>query len=90
MWRPGSPTFKRWDARELTAENRLAVYVPRGVAHGFQTLADDSEVLYLISDPYEPALARGVRWNDPAFGIQWPLPVGMISARDEEYGDFDR
>lgn len=86
--RPGSPTFKRWEARELTAENRLAVYVPRGVAHGFQALVDDTDVLYFISDPYVPALARGVRWNDPAFDIEWPLPVSLISTRDETYEDF--
>jgi dTDP-4-dehydrorhamnose 3,5-epimerase len=86
--RPGSPTFKRWLARELSAENRRAVYAPAGVAHGFQTLTDDAEVLYLISEEYDPALARGVRWDDPAFGIRWPLPASTISARDRGYPDF--
>ena len=86
--RPGSPTYKRWDARELTADNRLSLYVPEGVAHGFQTLNDATEVLYLISQPYDAALARGVRWNDPAFGIEWPLPVGTMSERDRGYPDF--
>ncbi len=88
--RPASPTFKRWMARELTAANRLALYVPKGVAHGFQTLTDDAEVLYLIDGKYDPALARGVRWNDPAFGIEWPLPVSLMAERDRTYPDFDR
>jgi dTDP-4-dehydrorhamnose 3,5-epimerase len=86
--RPASPTYKQWDARELTADNRLSLYVPEGVAHGFQTLTDASEVLYLISQPYDAALARGVRWDDPAFAIEWPLPIGTISARDRAYPDF--
>jgi dTDP-4-dehydrorhamnose 3,5-epimerase len=88
--RPESPTFKRWVARELTADNRLAFYIPKGVAHGFQALTDDVEVLYLIDAPYDPALARGVRWNDPAFGIEWPLPPGVMSERDRTYPDFER
>jgi dTDP-4-dehydrorhamnose 3,5-epimerase len=86
--RPGSPTFRRWIAQELTPENRVAMYVPEGVAHGLQTLADDSEVLYMISQPYDAALARGVRWNDPAFGIDWPLPPAVMSERDRTYPDF--
>lgn len=88
--RPQSPTFRRWIARELTAENRLALYVPEGVAHGFQTLTNDTEVLYLIAQSYDPDLARGIRWNDPGFGIQWPLPPGLISERDRSYPDFTR
>jgi len=86
--RPDSPTYKRWEARELTADNRLSCYVPEGVAHGFQTLTDGAEVLYLISQPYDPDLARGVRWDDPAFAIEWPLPTRTISARDRGYPDF--
>ena len=86
--RPDSPTYTRWIARELTAENRLAFYVPKGVAHGFQTLTDDAEVLYLIGEQYDPALARGVRWDDPAFAIDWPLPAGTMSHRDRSYPDF--
>jgi dTDP-4-dehydrorhamnose 3,5-epimerase len=86
--RPHSPTFKRWVARELSAENRLAFYVPKGCAHGFQTLTDDAEVLYLISEPYDPTLGRGVRWNDPAFAISWPLPASVMSDRDQAYPDF--
>jgi dTDP-4-dehydrorhamnose 3,5-epimerase len=86
--RRGTPGFGRWHAVELSAQNRCALYVPEGCAHGFQTLLDDSEVSYSISTPFVAAAARGVRWNDPAFGIIWPLPVGMISARDRELADF--
>ena len=86
--RPASATFMRWMGAELTADNRRALYVPPGVAHGFQTLTDDTEVLYLIDCPFEPALARGVRWNDPAFGVQWPLPPAVLSERDRSYPDF--
>ncbi|HXG70645.1 MAG TPA: dTDP-4-dehydrorhamnose 3,5-epimerase family protein [Gemmatimonadaceae bacterium] len=88
--RPRSPTYTRWIARELTADNRLALYVPAGVAHGYQTLSDDAELLYLISAPYVAELARGVRWNDPAFSIVWPLPAGVMSERDQRYADFQR
>ena len=86
--RPSSPSFRRWFARELRPETGLALYVPEGVAHGFQTLSDDAEVLYMISEAYEPSLARGVRWNDPAFGIEWPAPPTVISERDRAYPDF--
>lgn len=86
--RPASPTFTRWIGQELTADNRLALYVPPGVAHGFQTLADDTDVLYLISGLHDPALARGVRWDDPAFRITWPRPATVISERDRTYSDF--
>jgi dTDP-4-dehydrorhamnose 3,5-epimerase len=75
-------------AVELTAENRLALYVPPQCAHGFLTLTGASEVLYLISEPYDAALARGVRWNDPAFAIQWPFLPVVISARDATFPDF--
>jgi dTDP-4-dehydrorhamnose 3,5-epimerase len=84
----GSPTFKRWTAVTLTASNRNAVYVPEGCAHGFVTLEDDTEVFYQISEFYHPDLARGVRWNDPAFGIVWPTTVELISDRDKTYPDF--
>ncbi len=86
--RAGSPTFKEWLAVELTAANRRMLYVPEGFAHGFQTLADDSEVFYQMSEFYVPEAARGVRWNDPAFGIRWPLPVTAISERDRSFEDF--
>ncbi len=76
--RPNSPTFCKWFAAELTADNGRALYIPEGCAHGFQTLADDTEVLYQIAGEYHPASGRGVRWNDAAFGIQWPLPEEAI------------
>lgn len=86
--RPCSLTFKRWVAAELTAENHRMVYVPEGFAHGFQTLEDDTEVFYQISEFYHPESARGVRWDDPAFGIKWPIKELVISARDQQYSDF--
>jgi len=86
--RPLSPTFKQWLAVELTAENRKMLYIPEGLAHGFQTLEDHTEVLYQMSEFYHPECARGVRWNDPAFGIDWPLNVQIISIRDQQYPDF--
>lgn len=87
--RPGSPTFKQWAAVELTADNGRALYLPEGCAHGFQTLADDTEVFYQISAPWRPESARGVRWNDPVFGIRWPLAdAAVMSARDAGWPDF--
>lgn len=88
--RPGSATRSRYFGAVLTADNHGALYVPEGFAHGFLTLADDSEVLYQMSEFYRPEAARGVRWNDPAFGVAWPdFPV-VISDRDASYPDFDR
>jgi dTDP-4-dehydrorhamnose 3,5-epimerase len=90
--RPESPTYLRWAGVELSADDGRALYVPHGCAHGFQTLVDAAEVLYQISTPYVPAAARGVRWDDPAFGIDWPAPPAggrTMSARDAEYPDFD-
>ena len=86
--RPDSPTFKRHFSVELSAVNRLALYVPRGFAHGFQTLEDDTQVLYEISEFYSPSHARGVRWNDPAFGISWPVEDPILLDRDRDYPDF--
>ena len=80
--RPDSPSFKRWHGIELSAANRRALYVPEGFAQGFQTLADDSEVLYLMSQFYRPDSARGLRWDDPAFGIAWPIANPQLSERD--------
>lgn len=88
--RPQSATFCGWRSFELTAENGRQLYIPKGFAHGFQTLTSDAEVGYLISEPYTPAAASGVRYNDPAFGIEWPLPVAAISARDLDWPDFRR
>ena len=86
--RADSFTFKQWVAAELTAGNRKMLYVPEGFAHGFLTLTDDTEVLYQMSTFYEPASARGLRWDDPAIGITWPLAVSAISARDQQYAPF--
>lgn len=86
--RQDSPTYLAWDAAELTRENGRALYVPTGCGHGFQTLADETQILYLISEFYAPDAARGVRYNDPAFAIAWPLPVTCISERDRFWPDF--
>lgn len=87
--RPSSATFLQWYAAELSAENRKAMYVPEGFAHGFQTLQDDSEVFYQMSEFYAPEYAGGMRWNDPQFNIIWPLTVSAISPRDQAYPDCD-
>ncbi|HEX4336094.1 MAG TPA: dTDP-4-dehydrorhamnose 3,5-epimerase [Polyangiaceae bacterium] len=86
--RPASKTFRKWTSVELTERNGRMLYVPAGVAHGFQTLADDTVVDYKISAPYAPDHARGVRWNDPAFGIEWPSEQPLISERDRSYPDY--
>ena len=88
--RRDSPAHARWYAVELSSERRNAVYVPRGVAHGFQTLADRSELLYMIDRGYDGDAARGVRWDDPAFAIEWPAPPGarIISERDRGFADY--
>lgn len=86
--RPHSPTYARWFGIVLSAENRTSLYVPEGFAHGFLTLQDDVEVFYQISEFYSAEHARGFRWNDPHFGIEWPLPIEVISERDRTYADF--
>ena len=86
--RPASPTYCRWEAFELTAENRRHLYIPKGFAHGFQSLCDDVEVGYLISEFYAPGAATGVRYDDPVFGIAWPHPPAAISAKDQSWPDF--
>lgn len=86
--RPGSPTFRNWVASVLTSENRRALYIPEGCAHGFQTLEDNTELFYQMSEFYKEGLGRGVRWDDPAFGIDWPLEVHAISERDQTYPAF--
>jgi dTDP-4-dehydrorhamnose 3,5-epimerase len=83
--RAGSPTHGKWCAEVLSADDRRALYVPRGCAHGFITTVDRSEVSYAISEFHHAAAARGVRWDDPAFGIAWPLAPQRISARDAAY-----
>lgn len=86
--RPDSPTYCQWESLELSEENRYTVYLPKGVAHGFQTLTDYTTVFYQMSEYYHPGAGRGVRWDDPAFQIQWPLPVRSISQKDQTYPDF--
>lgn len=86
--RRDSPTFKRWGSVELTASNRKMMFAPEGCAHGFQTLEDDSEVLYQMSGFYRPDAARGCRWDDPIFGIEWPPGPRIISDRDRAFPDF--
>ena len=86
--RPDSSTFKQWIGVELTRENHQMLYVPEGFAHGFQTLEDCTEGLYQISEFHHPEWARGVRWNDPTFGIFWPVNVEIISVGDQQYPDF--
>jgi len=85
--RPGSPTYRAWIATELSAANRRQLFIPPGCAHGFQTLDDDTEVFYLLSHEHRPARDRGARWDDPAFGIAWPLRCRVISPRDAAWPD---
>lgn len=86
--REGSPTYLKWEGFTLSGENRESIVIPPGCAHGFMTLTDDAEVFYLMGAPYEADLARGVRWNDPAFGIKWPMEPVSISERDAYYPDY--
>jgi dTDP-4-dehydrorhamnose 3,5-epimerase len=87
--RPDSPTHKQWLGVELTAENRRGLYVPKGFAHGYQTLTEDSEIFYQVSQVYTPDAASGVRWNDPAFDIEWPDPEGArLSDQDRSWPDY--
>jgi dTDP-4-dehydrorhamnose 3,5-epimerase len=87
--RPGSPTHLSWAGVELSAERRNAMFVPRGLAHGFLTLADACELEYLISTPYDADAAAGVRWNDSAVDIQWPFAPIALSERDASFPDID-
>lgn len=85
--RAGSPTYRQHGATLLSAERRNAVFIPRGCAHGFLTLADDTVLEYMIDTPHAPDLARGVRWDDPAFGIAWPAMPAVISPKDRAWPD---
>lgn len=87
--RRNSATYLKWAAIELTAENHRGLYIPEGCAHGFVTMESDTEAFYQMSEFYYADGARGVRWNDPAFGIIWPLDVEVISDRDRTYPDFE-
>lgn len=87
--RRNSPSYLRWHAVELSADNHRTLYIPKGVAHGFQTLEDRSEVFYQMAQAYVPGYSCGVRWDDPAFAIDWPLAVQAMSSRDTSYPDYD-
>lgn len=86
--RPGSGTQGRWFGVELNCRNRSMLYIPEGFAHGYQVLEDETEMYYLTTKPYAPKSARGYRYNDPAFGIEWPLPVSCISDADASWPDY--
>lgn len=86
--RPESDTFKQWISVELSAENRRMIYVPKGFAHGFITLQSNTEIFYLMSQFYAPGHSSGFRWNDAAFGLEWPEPITVISEQDRNYPDF--
>lgn len=87
--RPNSPTYRKWFGAELTADNRFMMYVPRGCAHAMLTLSDGAEAIYLVSAFYEPEQERGVRWNDPAIGIKWPIEPADVSLKDAAWPDLD-
>ena len=87
--RPDSSTFKQWLAVELTDQNHLMLYIPEGMAHGFQTLENNTEVFYQMSEFYQPDFARGIRWNDQSFGIEWPLNLCIMSNKDAAYKDYN-
>lgn len=87
--RPDSPTFGKSFGAELNEENRTMMYVPKGFAHGFVTLTDDTEALYLVSSSYSPSLERGIRYNDPRFAINWPVTPTEVSEKDAKWPDFD-
>ena len=88
--RPGSPTHLSWVGVELSAQRRNGIFLPRGLAHGFLTLLDGCELEYLMSTPYEAGAAAGVRWDDPAVGIEWPFMPEVLSERDAGFLDLDR
>jgi dTDP-4-dehydrorhamnose 3,5-epimerase len=87
--RPDSPTYLQHVQVELSADNRAALYLPPHLAHAYQTLTDDAEVLYMVSVPYAPGAETGFRYDDPAFGVEWPLPVSAISDKDAAWPAFD-
>jgi dTDP-4-dehydrorhamnose 3,5-epimerase len=86
--RPDSPTYKKWFGVELTAENRKAIFVPEGLPHAYQALTDDAEVIYSSSCFYTPGAERGIRWNDSAFNIEWPIREAIVSEKDAKWADF--
>lgn len=86
--RPGSPSHRRWQGFELSADNGRMLYIPKGFAHGFQTLEDTTDVLYLITPAFVPGVGDGFRFDDPAFGVDWPLPVTVIAEKDQSWPDY--
>ena len=86
--RPDSPTYRKWTGVELSSDNYRMLYVPKGFAHGFQSLVDNVEVFYFVSEFYTPGSERGLRYNDPSFNIEWPLEVTVISDKDRNWPDF--
>jgi dTDP-4-dehydrorhamnose 3,5-epimerase len=86
--RPDSPTFKKWIGVELTSDNYKMLYIPEGFAHGFVTLTDNVEVYYNVTAFYTPGAERGIRWNDPQFGIEWPITPAVITEKDQNHPDF--
>lgn len=86
--RPDSPTFKKWYGIELSVDNQKAVYIPEGFAHGHQTLQFDSQIMYMVSQVYSPEHERGIRYNDPAIGVLWPLVPTVMSGKDKAWPDF--
>ena len=86
--RPESPTFGKWHACVLADDNRKMLYIPKGFAHGFISLTEDSELLYMVDEYYSPEQERGIRWDDPRFAIEWPLPPSVISDRDRSHPDY--
>jgi dTDP-4-dehydrorhamnose 3,5-epimerase len=87
--RPGSPSYLKWQGFDLTDSNGMQLYVPRGFAHGFVTLRDNTAVTYNVSTPYAPGAEGGLRWNDPAFAMVWPVEIAVISDKDAHWPDFD-
>jgi dTDP-4-dehydrorhamnose 3,5-epimerase len=86
--RPDSPTYRQWFGLELSADNRKAVFIPEGLAHAYQALTDDAEVIYSASCAYTPGAERGIRWNDPEFKIDWPIRQAIVSEKDAKWPDF--
>lgn len=86
--RVDSPSYLSWYSIELSSNNRRSLYIPKGIAHGYQTLEDCSEIFYQMSQPHEPDYSRGVRWNDPAFSIKWPISDPILSRKDASYSNF--
>jgi dTDP-4-dehydrorhamnose 3,5-epimerase len=87
--RPDSPTFRQWFGARLDQDNRLMMYVPRGFAHGFVSMTDNAELIYMVSAAYDRTQERGLRWNDRALNVEWPLEMKEISAKDAAWPDFD-